>query len=174
MLLIAGPGASPARADIAVLQTVPVAGSTLTAPITEVRLSFTRAVHANYSSVEVTGPDGADYASGDLDVFMDLNIVQPVRHLAPGTYRVSWSAGVAAPGEAQGQFDFTVPEAALMAVDDKPAAVAYDNPNSGPGVWLVLGGLAGLVVVLWVVLIVRRSKRELAPPPYRGDRGMDF
>ncbi|XVU21253.1 copper resistance CopC family protein [Actinoplanes sp. CA-054009] len=87
---------------------MPTAGATVTAPVTEVRISFTQPVRANYSNVKVTGPDGAGYATGDLDVFLDLNILQPVRHLAPGEYRVSWSVGVAAPGEARGEFRFTL------------------------------------------------------------------
>lgn len=174
LFLIAGPAAAPAFADIAVLQTKPTAGSTLTAPITDVRLSFTEAVDQNYSSVKVIGPDGADYADGDLDVVLNSNVVQPVRRLPPGTYKTSWSVGLANPDQAQGEFTFTVAESAVLATEDEQATAVHDNPNSGYGVWLLLGALGALVVALFVVMIVRQTKRETDLPPYRGDRGMDF
>jgi methionine-rich copper-binding protein CopC len=177
LLLLVGPGllaapvATPAWAGTTLLQSWPQAGSTVTeGSVNEVRLSFTENVNADLSSATVRGSDGATYNDGPLQVALDINVVQQVRPLSVGEYLVNWVAATGAGDAARGEFRFTVASSTDAAA---PVADPYESTYDpgGPGAWLCIGIGALIPLVLLVLLLGRRNRREMNLPPARPDKG---
>lgn len=149
-LLLAGPLATPARADFHVLRSSPAAGSAVVQPPDEVRITFDQPVNDVASMVQVSAGDGS-YNAGVVTVTGGTTLVQPVRHLSPGDYSVQWSAaaGPGAPATA-GTFRFTV--------------AAPPEPSVGVGQWLVVLVMAAVVALLGTTLIRRRLARRAGKP----------
>lgn len=146
--LLGGPFATPALADFHVLRSTPAAGSTVAAPPGEVQITFDQPVNDVASTVQVNASDGL-YNSGVLRVSGGTTLVQPVRHMASGSYTVSWTAA-AEPGAptTSGKFSFTV--------------AAAPEPSAGTGQWIVVGVMALIAAALGSVLLRRRLDRKAA------------
>lgn len=170
VMIFAGPGATAASADDELLQAYPADGSTVTEPVNEIRLSFADPIGSG-SSVVVIGPDGAEYADGAPQVMGDINLVQPVRPLAPGRYQVRWTFATGRDRATQGGYSFTMGTVQAAAV--APATTPAYQPG-GSGEWTVIGLVALVALALFLVAVRRRYRREVDLPPYRPDRGHDF
>src|SRR5579859_3415677 len=91
--LAAGLAWGPAAFAHAYLKTAsPAVGSTVTAVPTEITLRFSEKVEAAFSTITVTGPDGARVDAGDLhlDAAEPTMLRESLKPLAPGQYKVVW------------------------------------------------------------------------------------
>lgn len=166
--------ASPAAAHTELTATSPASGATVDVPVEEITLTYSGAVRADGSTVEVTGADGTTYGDGPLAV-IDTVVHQPVRTLPSGTYTVRHRI-IAADGHAmEGSFTFTValppelepttpaagaPEPTQAPDPSRPAGAGadVDDPRSTAGIWL---GAASLTVALIALIyLVRRYSRR--------------
>lgn len=88
----------------------PAVGSTIRSAPTEITLSFTENVEPAFSTVQVTGPDGARVDGGDLHVDGKEPAVLhlSLKPLAPGTYKVVWRAVSVDTHITNGDFTFKV------------------------------------------------------------------
>jgi methionine-rich copper-binding protein CopC len=173
-LLVAAAAPTPAWAGAALLQSWPQADSTVTeGSINEIRLSFAGTVDVDLSSAIVRGSDGTTYNDGDLQVALDINLVQQVRPLPVGQYRVKWIAATGAGEPAQGEFRFTVaPSTDAAAPVADPYESTYDP--GGPGAWLCIGIGVLIPLALLVLLLRRRNSREMNLPRARPDKGAEW
>jgi methionine-rich copper-binding protein CopC len=89
------------------LATTPPASATVTAPISEVTLTFNEPVQQRFSFVVVSGPGGRSYSHGPVRV-VDTTVHQPVYPLKSGSYAVQWRVVSADGHPVQGRFGFTV------------------------------------------------------------------
>lgn len=106
-LLLAAPAV---RAHAILERASPAVGSTVRASPAEVALRFTENLEAAFSSIAVTGPDGARVDSGDLHVDPGEPMVLRVslKRLAPGSYKVVWRVVSVDTHVTEGDFKFTV------------------------------------------------------------------
>ena len=88
----------------------PAVGSTIRAAPAEITLRFTESVEPAFSTVQVTGPDGARVDAGDLHVDSKEPAVmhESLKPLAPGTYKVVWRAVSVDTHITNGDFTFKV------------------------------------------------------------------
>jgi methionine-rich copper-binding protein CopC len=167
LLLVAGCAlgtAGPALADDTVQSTTPADGSTVPGPVTEVQINFAQLMSNEATKIVVTGADGTSFSTGPVTSQLDGTIVQSVKPLPPGAYKVSWTTGesldesVGTEDLIHGEFGFTVAGAS-----SQPAASGAGS-GSGVNTWAIVGGIAGLVVVgLGIVVVARRRSRTGAP-----------
>jgi len=99
--------ALPAWAHSRLLQTAPAGSATVTAPVSEVTLTFNEHVHQQFSIVVVSGPGGVSYSDGHVQVVDDV-VHQKVYPLRSGSYTVEWRVVSADTHPVQGTFGFTV------------------------------------------------------------------
>jgi methionine-rich copper-binding protein CopC len=103
--------AGAAQAHAFLQHASPRVGDHLAASPIEVRLWFSEALEALFSSIAIIGPGGAAQPEGAVrvDGTDHRQLVLPItRRLAPGTYRVRWRA-LSVDGHAtQGDFSFQV------------------------------------------------------------------
>ena len=88
----------------------PAAGGTVRTPPTEVTLTFTEAVEAKFSSIEVRDAQGAAMQAGATQAVAG-NTAQlriAVKPLRPGTYSVNWRVLSVDTHRSQGRLSFTV------------------------------------------------------------------
>jgi methionine-rich copper-binding protein CopC len=164
---------APAWAHTELSGTSPVALATVTSPISEVTLTFTGAVRADGSSVEVAGADGQVYSDAALSV-LNFVVHQPVAPLRSGQYRVEWRV-VAGDGHPMtGEFMFEValppelePTGSPTPAHSEPtptasAGVAIDTTDDGSSaaLWWALGGALGAVLIALLVLLGMRRGRH--------------
>jgi hypothetical protein len=86
-------------------------------------------VRQRSTTVTVTGADGASYSDGAARV-VDHDVIQAVRPLPAGTYRVAWKTAAADGDPEQGQFGFT------MAAPPSPTPATSEpspTPTTQPG-----------------------------------------
>jgi copper resistance protein C len=108
-VLSAGGGAA-ARAHAFLDHSEPGVGSTLTAPPQQVRIWFTEALEAAFSSITVTDGSGRDVGQGKAKVdgknpmLLEIGLMA----LPPGTYRVTWRVVSVDTHPTEGNFTFTV------------------------------------------------------------------
>lgn len=112
-LIAAGPLAiAPAYAHAELLDTVPVADSTVTAPLpTELRIHFSEAIELAFTKATVTGPDGAVVETGPLALDPADNtivIVPLVGPLPSGLITIDWTAVSTDSHKSNGLFHLTV------------------------------------------------------------------
>jgi methionine-rich copper-binding protein CopC len=103
--------ASAALAHAHVQKSTPAAGSTVTAPPTEIRLKFSEGVEPRFSAIALTGEAGASEATGKPTVDPADNSVLVATipgSLKPGIYTVNWRAVSVDTHKTQGSFSFTV------------------------------------------------------------------
>jgi copper resistance protein C len=85
----------------------PLVGSTVSAPPQELSLSFTQNLEPAFSTVEVTGPDGARVDQGKPQISGNTMRVG-LKAAGPGTYHVHWHALSVDTHTTQGSFTFHV------------------------------------------------------------------
>jgi methionine-rich copper-binding protein CopC len=152
VVLVAGSGAGPALAAFRVLGSTPAAGSTVTRPPDEVRITFDQAVNDEVSTIHVHPAGAGDsyatiYNLGLVRATGSRELVQSVRLLPPATYEVSWTAGAGgASPTSSGSFQFTV--------------AAPPHAATGAGQWIIIGILALISLFLAISLIRRRIDRR--------------
>lgn len=86
----------------------PRVGSTVPAPPSEVRLSFSEGVEPHFSGIEVTSADGRSVAAGRVQAQGSEMRVALVRGLPAGSYRVTWHVVSVDTHRTQGSFTFEV------------------------------------------------------------------
>jgi copper resistance protein C len=85
----------------------PLVGSTVATAPHELSLSFTQNLEPSFSSVEVTGPDGARIDAGKPQISGNTMRVG-LKAAGPGTYHVHWHALSVDTHTTQGSFTFHV------------------------------------------------------------------
>src|SRR5512144_905860 len=95
VLSLGGAGAAFAHADLASAD--PAAGVTVTTAPTAISITFTEAVEAKYSSIEVLDAAGTRVDDGKAQTAPGNEKLLSVglKPLAPGTYKVIWRATAA-------------------------------------------------------------------------------
>lgn len=152
--------AAPASAHSQLLATNPADGSSVTAPIDQVELTFNECVQGTFTTVVVSGPGSASYSDGHVQVIDDV-VHQKVYPLRSGAYSVAWRAISADGHPVEGQFHFTVtlpPGEEPTAGPPKPGAAT----KSGGGhtyAWIG-GGVAALLVVGAITTLAMRPRRH--------------
>jgi copper resistance protein C len=85
----------------------PLVGSTVPNAPHELSLSFTQSLEPSFSTVEVTGPDGARVDQGKAQISGNTMRVG-LKASGPGTYHVHWHALSVDTHTTQGSFTFHV------------------------------------------------------------------
>ena len=85
----------------------PSVGSTVASAPREVSLTFTQNLEAAFSSVQVTGPNGARVDAGKPQISGNTMHVG-LKAAGPGTYHVRWHALSVDTHKTEGSFTFTV------------------------------------------------------------------
>jgi copper resistance protein C len=85
----------------------PLVGSTVATAPHELSLSFTQNLEPSFSSVEVTGPNGARVDAGNAQISGNTMRVG-LKAAGPGTYHVHWHALSVDTHTTQGSFTFHV------------------------------------------------------------------
>jgi copper resistance protein C len=167
--------ATAASAHTALESSNPAEGSTVTAPLPAVDLTFSGAVLVR--EVTVTGPDGAPAVAGAATAAGGV-VTQPVALAAAGTYTVGYAVTSSDGHPVEGTVSFTYappppPAPTTAAAAPTTATAAPETPDdaaepaeaaaerstgdpSGIPLWIVLTGAAAVVV--GAVLAVRRLR----------------
>lgn len=106
-LLTASLGTNAAQAHAFLDHASPLVGSTVASAPHELTLSFTQNLEAAFSTVTVTGPNGARIDAGKAQVSGNTTRVG-LKAAGPGTYRVHWHALSVDTHTTQGSFTFRV------------------------------------------------------------------
>lgn len=85
----------------------PLVGSTVATAPHELTLTFTQSLEPAYSTVTITGPNGARVDEGKAQVSGNTMRIG-LKAAGPGTYRVRWHALSVDTHSTQGSFTFTV------------------------------------------------------------------
>jgi hypothetical protein len=143
--------ATPAWAHATLLSTSPGDGALVTGPVTEVTLKFNEMVRQRSTTVTVTGADGTSYSNGAARV-VDHDVIQAVKPLPAGVYRVAWHT-VSADGDPEGnQFSFKIaePPAPTTAAAEPSTTTAHADPTSAPPPATGAAGKSSGLGWLWV------------------------
>ena len=100
--------AVPTWAHAELVTAIPRVGSTVPAPPSEVRLSFSEGVEPHFSGIEVTSSDGRSVAAGRAQAQGSEMRIALARGLPAGTYRVTWHVVSVDTHRTQGSFTFEV------------------------------------------------------------------
>lgn len=100
-------GSSAAWAHAFLDHASPLVGSTVGAAPHDVSLSFTQSLEPSFSTVEVTGPNGARVDAGKAQISGNTMRVG-LKAAGPGTYHVHWHALSVDTHTTQGSFTFHV------------------------------------------------------------------
>ncbi|MFG2043617.1 copper resistance protein CopC [Dactylosporangium sp. NPDC048998] len=155
-LLVMLPPARPAFAHDRLLSTDPADGASVTTPVTAVTLTFNEPVKSKFSTIVVTGADGASHAQG-APRGVDATLIQAVSALPPGPVRVAWRAVSADGHPIQGQFTFTnaAPAPTSAAASPSPTtAGAIATASSPVAARPAAGGRDSSTAVWWIVAAV--------------------
>jgi methionine-rich copper-binding protein CopC len=106
-LLLATLGKVAAHAHAFLDHASPLVGSTVASAPHEVSLTFTQNLEAAFSSVEVTGPNGARVDAGKAQISGNTMHVG-LKAAGPGTYHVRWHALSVDTHKTEGSFSFRV------------------------------------------------------------------
>ena len=106
-LLFAALSSAVAHAHAFLDHANPLVGSTVANAPREVSLTFTQNLEAAFSSVQVTGPNGARVDAGKPQVSGNTMHVG-LKAAGPGTYHVRWHALSVDTHKTEGSFTFTV------------------------------------------------------------------
>lgn len=168
---VLGLSAAPAQAHSDIEGSSPAANSTITTAPDEITLTFASVIRGNFSTVVVTGPDGAKYGDGKPRA-IDRTLHQPVKALTAGKYTVAWRIVSGDGHPLQGVFTFTadlpvtepapssaapVTTAPSQAAPSQAAATSGDG-DGGNGLFLAVAGVGVLVVLAGVVVLARRRR----------------
>ena len=105
--LLATFGSVAAHAHAFLDHASPLVGSTVASAPREVSLTFTQNLEAAFSSVQVTGPNGARVDAGKPQTSGNTMHVG-LKAAGPGTYHVRWHALSVDTHKTEGSFTFTV------------------------------------------------------------------
>jgi len=105
-LLLLSLGASSARAHAFLNHASPLVGSTVSAAPQEVLLTFTQNLEGAFSTVQVTGPNGARVDQGKQVSGNTMRV--GIKASVAGTYHVHWRALSVDTHTTQGNFTFHV------------------------------------------------------------------
>ena len=106
-LLLAALSNAAAHAHAFLDHASPLVGSTVASAPREVSLTFTQNLEAAFSSVQVTGPNGAGVDAGKPQTSGNTMHVG-LKAAGPGTYHVRWHALSVDTHKTEGSFTFTV------------------------------------------------------------------
>jgi copper resistance protein C len=106
-LLLLSLGASGARAHAFLERASPLVGSTVSVAPQEVSLTFTQNLEGAFSTVQITGPNGARVDQGKPQVSGNTMRVG-IKASGAGTYHVRWRALSVDTHTTQGSFPFHV------------------------------------------------------------------
>jgi methionine-rich copper-binding protein CopC len=103
-------GATLAQAHAFLDHAEPRVGSTLTTPPTQVKIWFTEEVEPAFTKIKVTDASGkeVDLKDDKVDPSNQAIMTVSLPKLAPGAYKVSWSAIAVDTHHTTGTFPFTV------------------------------------------------------------------
>ena len=100
-------GSVAAHAHAMLDRASPSVGSTVASAPREVSLTFTQNLESAFSSVQVTGANGARVDQGKPQISGNTMRVS-LKSLSPGAYRVRWQALSVDTHKTEGSFTFTV------------------------------------------------------------------
>lgn len=100
-------GMPAARAHAFLNQATPAVGSTVAAAPDELSLSFTQSLEPSFSTVEVTGPNGARVDQGKPKISGNSMRIG-LKPSGPGAYHVQWHALSVDTHTTQGSFTFHI------------------------------------------------------------------
>ena len=128
---LVGLAVGPASAHDELIATDPAVDATVEQAPTSVALTFRAAVLRTGAAIEVSGPDGASWSTGDVGI-SGATVNREMRSGAPaGRYAVAWRVVAADGHPVSGQFAFTVsvgpPPGTTIT---SPAAVASPTARS--------------------------------------------
>ena len=106
-LLLAALSNAAAHAHAFLDHASPLVGSTVASAPREVSLTFTQNLEAAFSSVQVTGPNGARVDAGKPQISGNTMHVG-LKAAGPGTYHVRWHALSVDTHKTDGSFTFSV------------------------------------------------------------------
>src|SRR6516165_8780832 len=106
-LLLAALSNAAAHAHAFLDHASPLVGSTVASAPREVSLTFTQNLEAAFSSVQVTGPNGARVDAGKPQTSGNTMHVG-LKAAGPGTYHVRWYALSVDTHKTEGSFTFSV------------------------------------------------------------------
>jgi len=106
-LLFAAFGSIAAHAHAMLDRASPSVGSTVASAPREVSLTFTQNLESAFSSVQVTGANGARVDQGKPQISGNTMRVS-LKSLSPGTYRVRWHVLSVDTHKTEGNFTFHV------------------------------------------------------------------
>jgi methionine-rich copper-binding protein CopC len=106
-LLLAALSNAAAHAHAFLDHASPLVGSTVASAPREVSLTFTQNLEAAFSSVQVTGPNGARVDAGKPQIGGNTMHVG-LKAAGPGTYHVRWHALSVDTHKTEGSFTFSV------------------------------------------------------------------
>ena len=106
-LLLTAFGNGAAHAHAFLDHASPLVGSTVASAPREVSLTFTQNLETAFSSVQVTGANGARVDQGKPQISGNTMRVG-LKSLSPGTYRVRWHALSIDRHKTEGSFTFSV------------------------------------------------------------------
>lgn len=158
--------AAPAWAHAKLVSTDPATGATVAAPVATITLTFNEPVKQQFTTVVVTGADGASYSDGPARS-VDKQVLQTVKPLPSGAIRVTWKTVSPDGDPIQGTFSFTnaAPAPTSAAASPSPSAAATTSPapagtsstpeartasnDEGPGglVWLLVAAVIVLALL---------------------------
>lgn len=156
---ITAPSAAFAHAEL--IASNPADGATLRTPPSEIRLTFSEALQAPFTTVTVTGPNGTQWGLGSPAV-VNTVVTIPVQAQGPaGPYTINYRVLSADGHPVSGTVRFTLTGAAPGSSAAAQPAVTTTAPNSaGVPAW---GWIAGVVVLLGASIVaalrVGRSAR---------------
>ncbi len=110
LLLLAAP-VRPAFAHAHLRSAQPAAGSSSTATVQDIRITYSEAVEPRFCQVKITGPDGkpVEAAVPAVDPADAKILVVHLNHsLPPGAYKVEWHATAVDTHKTEGAYDFTI------------------------------------------------------------------
>ena len=106
-LLLAALSNAAAHAHAFLDHASPLVGSTVASAPREVSLTFTQNLEAAFSSIQVTGPNGARVDAGKPQISGNTMHVG-LKAAGPGTYHVRWHALSVDTHKTEGSFTFSV------------------------------------------------------------------
>ncbi|MFG2075241.1 copper resistance CopC family protein [Nonomuraea maritima] len=158
---------APASAHAMLKSSNPENGSTVTEPLSSIRLVFSEDVPSMGTTVAVVGSDGVPVTDGNPQV-TGATVTQRLKPgLAGGEYTIAYRVvSDGHPMAAELHFTLRTPEAAapaasLPSAGAAAAAASVGGPDTGvPGVLLVVGAA---VIALGGVILVAGRKRPATP-----------
>ncbi len=148
--------APPASAHARVKSSDPAEGATLDVGPDRVSITFTEELPADYSTIEVLGPDDRAYDEGGpsvngTELSTDLSVLGPA-----GVYRIVWTVVSEDGHPVEGDIEFTLSTpgggSGRELTEDEPSASEGDS-----GTWLwISAGVVGVGLAAAVGLVLSR------------------